>query len=79
MLAATEDAAQRQAGLAAGADDCVVERFDGRELPDWVRTWLRAARSLQSFQQQLSFEREWQCAQPTCGCTASAGGAMVRV
>src|SRR5438094_61200 len=32
LLAPADDAAQRQAGLAAGADDYVLEPFDGEEL-----------------------------------------------
>jgi PAS domain S-box-containing protein len=58
MLAAADDAPQRQAGLDAGADDYVLKPFDGQELRDRVRIWLQAGQNLRSFQERLQRERE---------------------
>jgi PAS domain S-box-containing protein len=58
MLAAADDAPQRQAGLAAGADDYVLKPFHAQELRDRIRIWLQAGQSLRAFQERLQREGE---------------------
>ncbi len=64
LLATSDEPAERRAGLDAGADDCVPTLFDGRQLLDWVRIWLRAAGSLEAFRQRLAAEGDRSHAQP---------------